>query len=285
MTSARIPTASRHRWRRRALFVAMVGLAVGAVIGTAAVVLMVANDDPERDRGLSAGPPADSFRLASGRAVNRAVLVPEIVGLGEAQAVKALGMAGLVANVRYDYGAPLTGKVLHSDPEAGSEVTAGSVIILSISLYRLPMPEPEDEQAPAAFGRLLERNPDVFFGTYLDETGGRVVAFAPGADPAEWQDRLTEALEGQPFRTDRCSQTRASLRRIQDEIAAKEWTDNKRLRFNVGVDTRTCTVRVGSDLLTPSEIRTLVDRYGTAISFDTSEGSAGMLVPLIGRQG
>jgi hypothetical protein len=49
-----------------------------------------------------------------------------------------------------------------------------------------------------------------------------------------------------------------------------------RVAFGVWVQPETCTVRVESDLLTPSEIQALVDGYGTALSFDTTEGSAGM---------
>lgn len=264
----------------------MLGLIVIGVTGAAAVVQAVGKDrsEPHRASGPGSAPGASS-RVSSSRSVAEPVSVPDVVGLSEGEAVRDLDASGLVANVRYAYSAPLTGKVLRSEPGAGSELAPNSVVALSIALYRLPMPTPEEEQAPAAFGRLLEDNPGVFFGTHLEEAGARVVVFQPGADPAEWQDRLTAALEGQPFRSERCSRTRASLRAMQDEIATKEWTDNKRLPFWVGVDTRTCTVRVGSDLLTPADIRALVDRYGTAISFDTSEGSAGVRLPLINRQG
>lgn len=52
----------------------------------------------------------------------RSVGVPDVVGLSEGEAVKALGAAGLVANVRYADDAPRTGKVLRSNPAPGSEL-------------------------------------------------------------------------------------------------------------------------------------------------------------------
>ena len=45
-----------------------------------------------------------------------------------------------------------------------------------------------------------------------------------------------------------------------------------------------CTVRIESDLLERAEIEALVERYGTAISFDTSEGSHPVLLPLKPRR-
>jgi hypothetical protein len=39
-------------------------------------------------------------------------------------------------------------------------------------------------------------------------------------------------------------------------------------------------VRIESNLLERAQIKALIERYGTAISFDTSEGSAARLPPL-----
>jgi hypothetical protein len=80
------------------------------------------------------------------------------------------------------------------------------------------------------------------------------------------------------YGTDTCPRDRKSLRTLQDEIVrtGKDWADDERVAFGIWVQPETCTVRVESDLLTPAEIQDLVDGYGPAISFDTSEGSAGM---------
>lgn len=104
-----------------------------------------------------------------------------------------------------------------------------------------------------------------------------------------WEDRLTAAAEGidypredSGYRTDTCARDRKSLRSLQDEIVRtrREWAEDSRLAFGVWVQPETCTVRVESHLLRLADIETLVARYGTAISFDTSEGAAPM--PLIG---
>lgn len=225
----------------------------------------------------------------SGSSTDGSVPVPDVVGLTEGGAVKALDASGLVANVRYDDDAPRTGEVLRSDPGAGSERLPSSVVVLSIAYGpRLPMPTLEQEQVgvPEAFSRLIEGNPDAFVGVYRDEAGVLVVVFGPGADPAAWEDRLRAAAEGinypteeSGYRTDTCSRSRASLRAIQNEITThQEWTNNKHLAFGVWVQPETCTARVESDLLTQADIQALVDRYGTAISFDTSEGSHPVLL-------
>ncbi|MGH3112241.1 MAG: PASTA domain-containing protein, partial [Gaiellaceae bacterium] len=231
---------------------------------------------------------------SSGAPAEGLVSVPDVVGLSEGDAVKVLGASGLVANVRYARDAPRTTNVLHSDPEAGTDLAADSVVVLSIALApRLPLPGQEHEGEIIPLGSLVEDNPDAFVGLYSDEAGIRHVVFGPGVDPESWEARLMAAAkgitypaEGIGYRTDTCSRDRASLRAIQYEIApagrsTKWWTENQRLAFGVWVHSSTCTVRVESDLLAPADIQALVGRYGTAISFDTSEGSAGTLLPLI----
>ncbi len=236
---------------------------------------------------------AQSSAESSDASSESSVSVPDVVGLTEGEAVKALGAAGLVANVRYDDEAPRTGEVFRSDPEAGSELPGGAVIVLSIAYEPpLPMPTPAQEQGavPKAFSRLIKGHPEVFFGLYRDATGTLVVVFGPGVDPDRWKDRLTAAsqsinypTEDSGYRTDNCSRDEKSLRVLQDEIARtrKDWSENNRLAFGVWVQPETCTVRVESDKLTPADIGALVARYGTALSFNTSEGAAPILLPLI----
>ena len=209
--------------------------------------------------------------------------------MSEGEAVKALGAAGLVANVRYAKDAPRTGEVMGSDPRAGREVPASSLVLISVAYGpRLPMPTPEQEQLPAAFSNLIKSNPEVFFGRFRDEDAVLVVVFNPGVDPAVWEDRLTAAATGidyptedSGYRTATCSRDRKSLRALQDEIVKtrNDWVDEpRRVSFGVWVQPETCTVRVEGDVLVSVEIQTLVDRYGTALSFDTSEGAAGILL-------
>jgi PASTA domain len=256
-------------------------------IGLLVAFLSGACGAPSGDRREAMQSAPGSTTENRAKSVHSVVAVPDVVGLTEGEAVKALGAAGLIANVRYIDDAPRTGEVLHSEPEAGSELPADSVVVVSIAYRpRLPMPTPEQEQLPEAFSNLIEKSPEAFFGLYRNEAGVVVVVFAPGADPAAWEDRLASAAEGinypapgSGYRTDTCSRDRASLRAIQDEIADDQsWARDKPPPFGVWVQPETCTVRVESDLLEDAEIEALVDRYGTAISFDTSKGSHPVLL-------
>lgn len=208
-----------------------------------------------------------------------AVTVPNVVGLTERAAVKALGSARLVANVRVVNDAPRTGKVLASNPAAGNELQPEAVVVIRIAeTPRLPIPGPDREQELEPFGTMIEANPETFVGLYRDEEGVPHAVFGPEADPAAWQERLTAAAEGLAFRTDTCSRSYAELRALQDEIAAKSWTTNKKLAFGVFVHPDSCTVRVESDLLTAADIEALADRYGPSVSLDTTEGSHPVLL-------
>jgi hypothetical protein len=208
------------------------------------------------------------------------VSVPDVVGSSEAKAVRALGAAGLVANIRYVKDAPRTGTVLRADPAAGSKVPAKSVISIAIALGpRLPEPGPGHEEDLRAFSTLIEDSPSAFVGLYRDAHGVPHVVFGPDVDPGPWAPRLRKAAGSIRYVTDRCARSRADLQAVQDGVAAKRWTSNRSLPFSVVVHPATCTVRVESDLLGPREIKALVDRFGTAISIDTTKGSHPELLP------
>jgi hypothetical protein len=138
---------------------------------------------------------------------------------------------------------------------------------------RLPVPSPEHELDLHPLSTLVERNPAAFVGLYRDERGTAVVVFGPGADRGSWRGRLAAAAAGLPYRTETCSRGRRSLRAMQDEIAEWDWSAGRRPPFGVWVDPSSCTVRVESDLLTRRDIATLVNRFGRAISIDTTPGS------------
>jgi len=199
------------------------------------------------------------------------VAVPDVVGLRQGAAVKALGAAGLVANVRVDRDAPRTGEVLRSTPAAGSELSASSIVALAVAWPpRREAPEPEEEQAVEALGNLIESNSDTFFGAYVDDGGVYVAVFGPGADPAAWNGRLAAAADGIPYRTDTCPRDWKSVTRAQNWIVENVWEEG--LGFSVGVDAETCTVRLSNGNLTPDQIRPVVERYGTAFSIESGMG-------------
>lgn len=199
------------------------------------------------------------------------VAVPDVVGLSQGEAVKALGAAGFVANVRVDRSASRTGEVLRSVPEAGSELSASSIVVLSVAWPTRPeMREPKEEQAVEALGNLIEANPGTFFGAYVDDAGVYVAVFGPGADPAAWNGRLAAAANGTPFRTDACPRDWKSLTQAQNWIV--ENVSEKGLGFSVWVDAETCTVRLNNGNLTPGQIRPVVERHGTALSIESGMG-------------
>ena len=226
----------------------------------------------------------DAPRTSESEAATSApmVVVPNVLGLTEGEASKRLAAAGLVTNVRYVDEAPREGTVLRSDPAGGTELADHSVVVLYLSHPpRLPLPRPEQESEASRLGRLVTRNPDVFVGLYRGAEGALHVVFGPGADPAQWIERLNDAAEpitypepGIGYRIDTCPRSHGRLRPLQDEIAEDQsWHDNENLAFGVWVDPQTCTVRVESGLLRRPEIQALVARYGTAVSFNTTEGS------------
>jgi PASTA domain len=252
-------------------------VAVRAAVGLAALVVVIGSAAVVQ--GFTGSGSGSDRERASVMSDSPQSSVPELVGLTEGEAVKALGASSLVANVRFAKDAPRTGKVLRSDPGAGRELRPESVVLVTIALpQRLPPPGPGQEQDLQPFNSMVEDNPDAFVGLYLDEEGVPHAVFGPDVDPAAWRERLATAAEGLPYRTETCPRSRASLRALQDEIAAKDWTQSKDLAFGVFVHPATCTVRVESDLLTDADIRALVDRYGTRISIDTTEGSHPVLL-------
>jgi hypothetical protein len=140
-------------------------------------------------------------------------------------------------------------------------------------------PGSSHEQDLHSLGSLVGDNPAAFTGLYRNARGAAVVVFGPGVDRARWRDRLAAAARGHRYRTETCPHDHRALLAIQDEIATKDWTVNKRLPFSVWADPSTCTVRVESDLLTPADVEALADRFGPAVSFDTSPGSHPVLLP------
>jgi hypothetical protein len=102
-----------------------------------------------------------------------------------------------------------------------------------------------------------------------------VVVFNPGTDDDAWRERLDAAAGDLPYREESCARSREELEQIQDELARQTWSPNARsISFGVFVDPATCTVRVESDQLTPEDVQALSDRFGTAVSLNTTEGAS-----------
>jgi hypothetical protein len=252
-------------------------------IAALALVPLVIGGCGSVSQGSTPGERASKTERPKGHAVSG----PDVFGLSEGDAAKLLASAGLVMNVRYVDDVPRRGAVFRAAPAAGSDVPEHSVVLLHISLPpRLPLPGPENELETRPLSKLVTAHPNVFVGLYRDQAGVPHVVFGPGVDAAQWAERLREAARGvnypvqsAGYRTDTCSRSEASLRAVQNGITTnQDWTERENLAFGVWVHPETCTVRVESDLLRPAEIKALVERYGTAISFDTTEGSHPVLL-------
>jgi hypothetical protein len=267
----------RAKFRRvlTSLLVTLTALTVvaGGVAGLRAVSRIPTS--PQPGLGSTSTPPPPTSPAA--------VLVPNLTGLSEGDAVRMLAEVGLLAEIRYQREAPRTGQVLGTDSPPGSEVEAGSSVRVSVA-YEPPLPVPDageeqmwiEQLAPVA--RIVEGNPKAFVGLYrdhLDAEGIVVVVFGPGTDQDAWRERLDTAAGELPYRTETCTRSRAELRRIQDELTRRSWSPNAAsISFAVFVDPATCTVRLDSDQLTPADIQALSDRFGTAVSLNTTEGAS-----------
>ena len=248
---------------------AAITLVTGVVVGCGS------DSPPAKSRGEG-----DAHTTA--RALSSTAAVPDLVGLTEGGAARALDAGGLVLNVRYVDDAPRTASVLSSDPAAGTAVAAGSVVVVEVSYPpRLPLPRPEQESEIRPLSGLVARHPETFVGLYRGVDGAPRVVFGPGVDSDAWLGRLDEAAAGLTYPredvgygVESCPRAHSRLRAIQDEIAEDQsWHHRKGLAFGLWVQPETCTLRVESDLLRADEIEALIERYGTEISFNTTPGA------------
>jgi len=249
-------------------FVRLFGKLVGAGIGGTAIVKAVAPNPSTRHPSSNGSPSTTSSTPVP-------VSVPDVSGLPESEAVKTLAAAGLVAEIRYDPGASKSGTVLSSDPPGGSAMSPTVAVRLVIAPHPLlPTPGPGHEQDVHPLSSLVEANHQAFVGLYRDDTGVPVVVFNRGADPSAWREQLDAVAGSQRYLTDVCPRTHGELHEVQDEIALRVWSPNAdSISFGAFIDPATCSVRVESDQLSAADIQALVDRFGTAITVDTTPGS------------
>jgi hypothetical protein len=259
-----------HRTRiRRAVNLSLIGLTAASVsIAGFAGVRAFSRGSPHSVPGASS-----SSTLSTTAA---SATVPQVVGLSESSAVKTLAQAGLVAEIHYDRQARQAALVLDSDPAAGAVSSISSSVTLRIAVGPAgPIPGPGEEELNRPLSSLVEDNPGAFVGLYLDASSVPVVVFNPRIDVDAWRARLDAAAEGRPYSTDSCLRSGEELGQVQDELGLRQWSPRAgSISFGVWVDPATCTVRVETDQLTESDIQALIQRFGTAVSLNTSKGSS-----------
>jgi serine/threonine-protein kinase len=118
----------------------------GLTVGTVTPVTSTA-----QQKGLVVSTsPAGGAQVAKGSAVNLsigsgpdAITVPDVTGKTASAASAALKQAGFTGNINTEQQDSLTakGRVVQSDPAAGSQAAPGSTITLSVSTGTVPMPD------------------------------------------------------------------------------------------------------------------------------------------------
>jgi hypothetical protein len=148
-----------------------------------------------------------------------------------------------------------------------------AVLIVSLAVGSVVRPSAKRARIPAALSALVAARPDVFLGLGWDQDGTPVVAFNPGAATEAWEGQLKSAAGSLTYRTRACTHSLSELERVQSELASHIWSPRATpISFGLDVDPATCSVRLTSDQLQPSDVSELSARYGSLVTIDTSHG-------------
>jgi len=116
-------------------------------------------------------------------------------------------------------------------------------------------------------------HPETFVGLGWEKDGTPVIAFGPGIDTKVWDGQLKAAAGRLAYRTRTCTHSQAELEDLATELASRTWSPRAHsISFDIDVDPATCSVRLTSDLLLPSDIRALTAQYGSLVTIDTKDG-------------
>ncbi len=118
------------------------------------------------------------------------VVIPDLTGVVEADAVNALLDAGLVPGVKTEAFDPAiaAGSVVATDPAAGTEVQPGSPVDYVVSLGIEPTPTPEPTPAPVVIPDLRGSTPDDAVNALLD------LGLQPGQRTDKFNGQVTAGL-------------------------------------------------------------------------------------------
>ncbi|HEX2051918.1 MAG TPA: PASTA domain-containing protein [Actinomycetota bacterium] len=198
------------------------------------------------------------------------VVVPDVAGLPEAEAVKALAGAGLVAAIERSGRAP-TGVAAETEPPPGARVPAGTVVDVIVGRPAVDRPAPEGDARFDALARIVDEHPDAFVGLYV-ERGSPVVVLGPDAEEEPWLPRLRAAAGRAALRVERCARSRRALEAVQAQVGTRSWATGP-VAFASYVDASTCSVRVVGDL-SDADARSLTERFGSRVTIDRSGRAA-----------
>lgn len=286
----------RARNHRRARRLAQAGVAAAVAVGAvgAASLLQPGGEQltPAPAASVGTGPAAPALGVpdpATGdvpvpAAESSSVAVPDVVGLSEVAAAKALASAGLNPAVVYvaPAGSATDGTIRATDPPPGAAVTAGAVVEMEVAA----VPDTEidaDRPGLRAISDLVAGNHDAFVGMYLEADDSAVLVLGRGARPADWRAHVDAALQldgapvGVTFAT--CDVTRAELDAVAAAIADRTWTTRDELPLVFRIDARACRVVIAAAELTEAEIGALSGRHGDLVAFDRSAAASPWVQP------
>jgi hypothetical protein len=166
--------------------------------------------------------------------------------------------------------APTRDKSISRRGRTGALLVA-AVLIVSLAVGGVVSPSRKLARIPAPLSTLVAARPDVFLGLGWDPDGTPVIAFNPGVDTRAWEGQLKSAAGSITYRTRTCAHSLSDLEQVQSQLALGTWSPRATsISFALNVDPATCSVRLSSDQLQPSDIRELAARYGLLVTIDAS---------------
>jgi hypothetical protein len=166
--------------------------------------------------------------------------------------------------------APPRHKSIARRGRAGALLIA-AVLIVSLAVGGVVSPSRKLARIPAPLSTLVAARPDVFLGLGWDQDGTPVIAFNPGVDTRAWDEQLKNAAGNLTYMTRTCGHSLSELEQVQSQLALGTWSPRATsISFALYVDPATCSVRLSSDQLQPSDVHELTARYGALITIDAS---------------
>ena len=223
---------------------------------TTTVVEIASSSIPEE-------PPVTEPEQPKEEEMPRSIAIPPLSGALIDDAISLVEAAGLVAQiVVVDDPTALPEYVISVDPSAGTEVNTGSTVVLTVQ-GAVDEPLDPEEQAFLELQNLVNSEPELFVGYYIDEDGSVVVATS--SEEAEAQ-RLLEGLS-RNYSTVSCPRSQVELMEIVSEIKAELQRMETQGASAFGIDARTCTVHLQASLTSQEEAE-LLERFGDAVTID-----------------
>ena len=196
--------------------------------------------------------------------------MPSLDGEPTPEAVRIMQSLDVTPVIRYERG-PQPGVVLATRPLAGEALRSFAVLVV-VSDVTSGGP---DTNGFVDVGRIVEANHSAFVGVYLDARGTLRVVFDPEARLEDWADELEIAAQGRPLQYDRCPVPYSALNEVLIAVGRRDWaSDAASVALEAEIDPATCSVRLTTQELRPSDLIQLSNLYGGLLVIDESGNPA-----------